>query len=204
MVLLKSIFGALVTLATFTTGFANVVEKAQADVNQNGVVGSFVFTPDAKGVKVDISIKEGLNDTFMYHVHEKQITGTNCTTAGGHLDPAKVGVVAANYKCNPADLSTCEVGDLTGKWGTLNTTTPSFSYVDPTLSLEDHGANNSVVGLSVVIHRMDQTKTRIACANILNAKASSQDDKKPGSSGVQLQVGGWLTVAALMVGSVAL
>ncbi|ORX92835.1 Cu,Zn superoxide dismutase-like protein [Basidiobolus meristosporus CBS 931.73] len=204
MVHFKVFLGAFIGLSLLARCNATVVDRAGADINQNGVVASFAFTPDGRDVKVTVDVKSGLNSSeqYLYHVHEKPVTAENCTSAGGHLDPARVGT-AATYKCNAADLSTCEVGDLSGKWGTLNTTTPSFSYVDPTLSLEDHGANNSVVGLSVVIHRMDQTKTRIACANILTlSKSNSQDgEKRAGSSGIQLQVGGWIGVAVLMLGS---
>ncbi|KAK9761239.1 Cell surface superoxide dismutase [Cu-Zn] 4, partial [Basidiobolus ranarum] len=130
----------------------------------------------------------------------------------------KVAAVPANYKCNSVDLKSCEVGDLSGKWGNVNMTSPSFSYLDPTLSMEDAGANNSIIGLSVVIHRAD--KSRLACANITVLASGQVDDKKSDASGKvddkksdasgkvddkksdasssNLQLGSWLTLTAFL------
>lgn len=63
----------------------------------------------------------------VYHVHQNNVTNGNCSSAGGHLDPYGNG----GATCNSDDQASCEVGDLSGKHGTVPGTTFSAKYVLP-------------------------------------------------------------------------
>lgn len=54
-----------------------------------------------------------------YHLHVGPVpTDGNCAGTGGHLDPYQR---TDTPVCASASPATCEVGDLSGKWGTLTT-----------------------------------------------------------------------------------
>ena len=79
----------------------------------------------------------------------------------------------AGYACNDSAPSTCEIGDLAGKHGTLLPpaagAAATASYTDAQLML--HGPL-SVIGRSVVVHAPNGT--RLQCATIVeNSNASS-------------------------------
>lgn len=60
-----------------------------------------------------------------YHVHVNPIDSTgNCTSAGGHLDPANR---TETPPCDPTAPQTCQDGDLSGKYGAINGTSASFT-----------------------------------------------------------------------------
>ena len=141
-----------------------------------GVDVKFVFTTDPKGINVTISgtgltiANRILATGYDYHVHVKPVTDGNCTSTGGHLDPANVGVAKP---CDPNNLTTCQTGDLAGKhgnfMGTEDGVVPFTTYIDTQLSFSGD-ANNTLVGRSVVIHN---NGTRIACADIITADATT-------------------------------
>ncbi|CAH6722557.1 cell surface Cu-only superoxide dismutase 5 [[Candida] jaroonii] len=118
------------------------------------------------GVDLDGFPSEG--GPFMYHVHEAPVPSDgNCTGTKGHLNP-----YGGNIKSNNTDEK--EIGDLSGRYGTLEGTT-KISYVDQYLSLNPD--SEAYIGnLSVVVHLADNV--RYACANI-----SKVDSDKDGSSG---------------------
>jgi len=75
----------------------------------------------------------------------------------------------SNYACDPANVATCEAGDLSGKHGKLvpaaDTATPvTASYTDSQVMLY---GKNSIVGRSVVIHSADAAAARLQCATIV-------------------------------------
>ncbi len=52
-----------------------------------------------------------------YHVHLKAVPESgNCTDTGGHLDSY---VRGDSPPCDSSQPQTCEVGDLSGKYGTV-------------------------------------------------------------------------------------
>ena len=54
---------------------------------------------------------------FMYHIHEKPVPADgNCSGTGAHLDPYKRGEVPI---CNRGEPGSCQVGDLSGKYGEI-------------------------------------------------------------------------------------
>ncbi|KAE9965759.1 hypothetical protein BLS_007416 [Venturia inaequalis] len=130
-----------------------------------GVYAQFAVMsgPSGEGVSFAINIngKTFENGPFLYHIHERAVPSDgNCTGTGAHLDPTARGETPPCDKANPAS---CQVGDLSGKYGAI-TTLPGFNtnYTDKYLSLTP--GNPAFFGdKSVVLHYAN--KTRIACAN---------------------------------------
>ncbi|KAF9404822.1 hypothetical protein BGZ94_003926, partial [Podila epigama] len=109
--------------------------------NADGVDAKFTFTAVADGIKIDVDAK-GLTSAlqkvpagFAYHVHVKPVTNGDCMSTGLHLDPKNVGTAKP---CNPQDQTTCETGDLSGKYGNIQGTADGviapISYVDKHLT----------------------------------------------------------------------
>jgi len=62
-------------------------------------------------------------ETPEFHIHEKPVpTDGNCTGTGAHLDPYLRTQVPA---CDSAKPATCEVGDLSGKYGAVGSNSSS-------------------------------------------------------------------------------
>ena len=104
------------------------------DLTTTDIRGSFVAQSDASGTGVLFQVSlSGFPDEgqpFLYHIHENPISGGNCSTAGGHLDPFERGDSPACV----ADLpQTCQVGDLSGKHGKINGTGFSAKFVESSL-----------------------------------------------------------------------
>jgi len=135
--------------------------------NQNAY-GQIIFTQQTPNepttFRVQLVGSIGSGKSFgEYHVHQFPLDDSNpngpCSVqaVGGHFNPNN-GVVP----CNPAAPNTCEVGDLSGKFGVLPTSVVDLTFVDPTLSLS---GPNSIVGKSLVVH--DAGGNRWICASIV-------------------------------------
>ncbi|KAG0236249.1 hypothetical protein BGW41_000510 [Actinomortierella wolfii] len=174
---------------------AQAPTKGVAHIDNGNIDATFTFEKAANGVNVVVNVAKGVNKTiqvlptgFEYHIHVKPVGANNdCMATGGHLNPTNVNYTIA--KCNPSDLTSCEVGDLAGKHGNLQGTEDGkigpITYTDTQISFE---GDNSIVGRSVVIHN---NVTRIACANIVTEGNNStggdkKPDDKPNSSAVKL------------------
>jgi len=134
-----------------------------------GVSGTFTFTAgsDGKGVTVKVNVEgfKGETGPFGYHIHDQPVpAGGNCTGTLAHLDPYQRGQATP---CDKSKPETCEVGDLSGKHSKISGESSSFSdsYTDLYISTKE-GIGAFVGNRSVVIHRSDEKKTRLACANI--------------------------------------
>ncbi|KAF2405263.1 hypothetical protein EJ06DRAFT_525788 [Trichodelitschia bisporula] len=124
--------------------------------------------PSGQGVLFSIKIS-GLPATggpFMYHVHDQPVPASGaCADAKAHLDPWARGEVPA---CNASDKDSCQVGDLSGKYGNITTSgAVEKSFIDLYSSLAP-GDEAYIANRSVVVHTSD--KTRIGCANFLPLK----------------------------------
>ncbi|KXN65761.1 Cu,Zn superoxide dismutase-like protein, partial [Conidiobolus coronatus NRRL 28638] len=102
---------------------------------------------------------------YSWHIHEKPVDDSgDCGSTGGHFDPAgfNPGGNSADYKCDPDNkYDTCEVGDLSGKYGKVHPGQLAYKFSDEDVLLN---GENGIIGRSVVMHLGD--KTRIVCANI--------------------------------------
>ncbi|GJJ69796.1 hypothetical protein EMPS_02144 [Entomortierella parvispora] len=208
--LFKSI-AALAAVGLVSAQTANYTHGAAHLKNAVGVEAFFTFDLTAEGMKVDYNAT-GLNTTyailpqvgFEYHIHVDAVPASgDCMATGLHLDPLNVGTAKP---CDPKNLTTCQVGDLSGKHGNILPTADGViapnSYTDSALVYAGP-ASGSILGRSVVIHN---NGTRIACANLIvdgyvapSASASGSSPSATGSNPPKSTSG-----AVKLVGSVAL
>ncbi|KAI8351346.1 superoxide dismutase [Mortierella sp. GBAus27b] len=199
---------ALLAVAGIATAQTTDYKSGKAHIDQAGIDAVVTFEKVAGGVNVTVVVNKGLTkelqilpEGFDYHVHVKPVIGGNCTTTGGHLDPFNIGP----KPCDPKNMTSCQVGDLSGKWGNLTADPNSAvgaiaarSYVDSSLSFS---GDSSLLGRSVVIHN---NMTRIACADIVvdgyTPPATNSSTGAPGTPGST----GGNSSAVKLVGSVAL
>ncbi|KAI8865482.1 Cu,Zn superoxide dismutase-like protein [Ramicandelaber brevisporus] len=140
---------------------------ASATFSGPAMYGAVQFNslPSGSGVSIAINIVAGpqVGKSYAWHIHNKPVPADgNCVATEGHFDPYNVKANSKpEYKCNPADkLNTCELGDLSGKYGPIKATcgsTFSTCVVDENINMD------MLAGKSVVIHDGD---ARIVCANI--------------------------------------
>jgi hypothetical protein len=105
----------------------------------------------------------------VYHIHDLPVpSGGNCTETKAHLDPYARG---EDPPCSANNPSSCQVGDLSGKHGTIPSL-PGFSanYTDKFVSLIP-GTPAFFGNRSIVLHYAN--KTRIACANFHQVEHNS-------------------------------
>ncbi|RIA92209.1 superoxide dismutase [Glomus cerebriforme] len=164
----KSIFLVILTTLLLSTLLVSIDASIAVATFNHKLSGTVKFIFSQNEVKIVANIN-GLKPGFVYpyHLHEFPIKDHNCTSAGGHLDPTHANVKGKVYLCDPNQPKTCEVGDISGKYGNLvpDANGHAFKSVqDPSIKLSgDFG----VEGRSVVIHLLDLNKTRIDCANIV-------------------------------------
>ncbi|KJZ73899.1 hypothetical protein HIM_06792 [Hirsutella minnesotensis 3608] len=138
---------------------------------QGNIQGSVrvAAAPNKVGVRYRVHFsnlpKEG--GPFLYHIHVKQVPqGGNCTQTEGHLDPTNRGEEPG---CDASNPQSCQVGDLSGKYGKIMEDPFVAEFEDPFTSLKD-GDAAFVGGRSFAIHFGN--KTRITCANFAKKEAS--------------------------------
>lgn len=139
---------------------------AVADFPQGGkhteILGTMKFFSTNGTVKVhwDVTKLPKRKGPFYYHIHENPVGHKgNCEAAGTHFNPYNAPADCDSFE----DDSYCQVGDLSGKHGWIDTTCFESSYYDPYLSLKE-GDTSYIVGKSVVLHYPNLKK--IACADI--------------------------------------
>jgi Cu/Zn superoxide dismutase len=103
-----------------------------------------------------------------YHIHDFAVNPNDpngpcsVTSVGGHYNPTNI----ADYKlCNPNVPSTCEVGDLSGKFGYLQGSFESRTFIDRGLDVA------SIIQRSLVIH--DNGGERWVCGTIVDDASSN-------------------------------
>ncbi|KAK3078813.1 hypothetical protein LTS18_006558 [Coniosporium uncinatum] len=144
----------------------------------NTVRGSLtaITSPSNSGIDVALTLS-GLpteGGPFLYHIHVDPVPADgNCTATLAHLDPF---VRGEDPPCDAARKETCQVGDLSGKYGKINGTGLSQSYTDPDLSLQP-GLGSFFGNRSLVIHYAN--KTRITCANFTMIDAGYDPSNQP-------------------------
>ncbi|TGZ76734.1 hypothetical protein EX30DRAFT_312119 [Ascodesmis nigricans] len=151
-------------VAHFTSGAVTGYIRAEAGAN-------------GKGVDFDVKIKstDGKWETpLSYHLHDAPVTNGNCTTTLAHLDPYQRGQADP---CDATKPETCEVGDLSGKHGKIETVPFAKQYNDLYASTKS-GIGAFFGNRSVVIHANDEKKSRIACANFELVEEDDEDDEE--------------------------
>lgn len=135
--------------------------------NAKGVV-SAVAGPDGTGVvfKVKFSNLPKEGGPFKYHLHVAPVPADgNCTATLAHLDPFLRGETPG---CNSSAPATCEVGDLSGKYGEVKSDPFEATYTDLFASTQE-GLGAFFGNRSLVFHYAN--KTRISCANFVRKHA---------------------------------
>ncbi|KAG7890843.1 hypothetical protein KL906_001359 [Ogataea polymorpha] len=143
----------------------NIVAKAHLD--RKDTKGIIEFSAKNGTVKVHIDVT-GLPEEggpFYYHIHKAPVPANgNCEATGTHLNPYN----APLDECDSFDDDAlCQVGDLSGKHGWINTTCFEATYYDPYLSLNPKN-KAYIIGLSVNLHFANMTK--ITCGTIVKTK----------------------------------
>lgn len=191
---------SLVALSSIAaTAMARTCELGPADVVNNNpmgararatfpgsdeqpIRGSVVASTAPGGVGVNFAVQlenlpEGLGP-YSYHVHVLPVEGTNCTTTLAHQDPY---VCYEDPPCDPADPANCQVGDLSGKHGTIENINYFQSYVDRYASLVQ-GLGSFVGNRSIVVH--DRDSNRLTCANfVMESQPLNNGTQPPSSTG---------------------
>ncbi|KAI0445966.1 superoxide dismutase [Xylaria telfairii] len=128
------------------------------------VKGAVKATAGASGVGVDFEVtfsnlpKEG--GPFIYHLHVDPVDASgNCTNTLAHLDPFIRGEDPA---CNSSQPASCQVGDLSGKYGKI-TSDPFTAKFHDNFTAMSEGPGSYFLNRSLVVHFAN--KTRITCAN---------------------------------------
>jgi Cu/Zn superoxide dismutase len=109
-----------------------------------------------------------------YHIHEFPVNPNDpngpcsASSVGGHYNPTGI----TDYRlCNPSIPSTCEVGDLSGKFGNLASSFERRSFSDASLDLA------AVLRKSLVIH--DNSGARWVCGTIVDSSYTNPSACNP-------------------------
>ncbi|KAK5628305.1 hypothetical protein RRF57_004020 [Xylaria bambusicola] len=95
-----------------------------------------------------------------YHLHVNPLDASgNCTKTLAHLDPFIRGEDPA---CNSTNPATCQVGDLSGKYGKITSDPFRARFHDDFTAMKE-GPGSYFLNRSIVVHFAN--KTRITCAN---------------------------------------
>lgn len=152
---------------------------AGADIEGN-VKGSItaVSREDGNGVRFTVKFENLPTEggPFTYHIHEAAAIDGNCTTTKAHLDPFDAGV---EIPCDSSEPQTCEVGDLAGKHGKIDSNPYEIHYTDLYASTNED--SESYFGdLSFVLHYANST--RLTCANFERKKKNPSPTPEPDCS----------------------
>jgi len=150
--------GLVYTATLPTTEFFNPADP------RGNVKGSITATsaPDGIGVQFQVSFSNfpTSGGPFLYHIHASPVNSTgSCASTLGHLDPFIRGETPS---CDHDLPQTCQVGDLSGKYGKITTDPFTAEYVDPFASLVP-GLGSFFGNRSITLHFANTT--RLTCAN---------------------------------------
>ncbi|VEU21011.1 DEKNAAC101928 [Brettanomyces naardenensis] len=162
------------------------IYKAHLDSGDiKGIIEIYTARNHSAKVHLDITGLPDHDGPFYYHLHKNKVPSNgDCEATGTHFNPYDA--PAENCDSNAND-GLCQVGDLSGKHGFINTTCFETTYYDPYLSLTP--GNKAFIGdLSVVVHFNDMSK--MLCANLYESKRKfwqrdyqdeNDDDRSPTS-----------------------
>ncbi|KAI9745493.1 MAG: hypothetical protein M1818_001027 [Claussenomyces sp. TS43310] len=141
---------------------------------RGNIKGSVVATAASggKGVafQVNFSNLPTSGGPFLYHIHAAPVNSSgNCLSTLAHLDPTMRGEMPS---CDAALPQTCQVGDLSGKYGKITSDPFHASYVDPYASLVP-GLDSFFGNLSITVHFANTTRITCASFALLNANTTA-------------------------------
>lgn len=132
-------------------------------------VGNIIFSAKEGrevNVHVDVTGLPPSGGPFHYHIHENAVSEGNCESVGENFNP-----YSSTGSCDSLKNDAyCQVGDLSGKHGWIDTTCFETQYVDPFLSLNSL-SKSYIVGRSISFHYANDVK--FACADIQIASSET-------------------------------
>ena len=143
---------------------------AKARISYHGVKGGISFKQSSPfhPVETNLELVHLNSSAGSFHIHQlpvtyKMTTDDNpCSRTGGHWNPYRIDA-SVSPKPGQGSFDKYEVGDLSGKYGTLKDKDDVRGrFHDPNLSLY---GKNSIVGRAIVLHNTPVPK-RWICANI--------------------------------------
>jgi len=137
------------------------IKGGESDVTHGYV--SMTSNPGGVGMKLSVNIAglPILKGPYTYYVGDHSLSSEcECSTSGGIFDPYNAG----KRYCNRQQAQTCDVGDLSGKHGCINSTSYVASYNELYASLNS-ASPAYVGGKSIVIS--DRSGSPVACGNIV-------------------------------------
>ncbi|KAI1076729.1 superoxide dismutase [Whalleya microplaca] len=167
----KAVVATLPEQPFFTAGSLN-----------GNVKGSVVAKsgPNGEGIDYEVSFSNIPTEggPFIYHIHVAPVPSDgNCTSTLAHLDPFIRGEDPA---CDSTKPASCQVGDLSGKYGKITSESFSAKYHDPYTSLVE-GVGSYFANRSIVFHFAN--KTRISCANFTTLQGNGTGAPVPSGTG---------------------
>jgi len=155
---------------------ATLPQNAFFQGNLNGNVRGSVRAgsgPGGVGVEYQVQFTNFPTEggPFIYHIHVLPVPADgNCTNTLAHLDPYGRGEDPA---CDSTNPQSCQVGDLSGKYGSITQGPFSATYTDPYSSLQE-GTPAFMGNRSIVVHFAN--KTRITCANFVKVPCDADEN----------------------------
>lgn len=165
LILIGNIYGAYADEAPRNDDNPDVKYKAHLDTEElHGIVEFYRGKNGTAKVHVDITGLPEEGGPFYYHIHNNRIPENgDCEMAGTHFNPYDATLADCDEQDGDAN---CQVGDLSGKHGVMNTTCFQLTYYDPYISLDPN--NKAFIGdRSVVVHFNDMSK--MVCSNIFKS-----------------------------------
>ncbi|KAI9840881.1 MAG: hypothetical protein M1838_003868 [Thelocarpon superellum] len=123
---------------------------------------SGVATSNGTGVQFTVAFSNfpSSGGPFLYHIHDQPVPADgNCTGTLAHLDPY---IRGETPPCDPNNPQRCQVGDLSGKYGKIQTSPFSASFVDLYASTVN-GIGAFFGNRSITLHYANTT--RLTCAS---------------------------------------
>lgn len=159
-------------------------ESAVVTFNFRGVKGTIKFMEEENAENVTIMVNlSGVIDLQGWHIHTLPVDMTldpeiRCSNdqIGGHYDPLMAVEAAeaegASYMTVCAsNISRCEIGDLSGKFGPIRNEPENYTDTTGLLSLSQ---KYGIIGRSIKIHGMNDNGADV-CANILSTNQVNND-----------------------------
>ncbi|GAB1310592.1 Cell surface superoxide dismutase [Cu-Zn] 4 [Madurella fahalii] len=149
-------------------------ERWVAIFNSSTVKGTVTAVAHTVGINYTIDVT-GLaveKGPYKYHVHVRAVPESgDCAETGGHLDSY---VRGDTPPCESSMPQTCEVGDLSGKYGTVAGPDVKKEFNDPYTAL-----NKIQLGYignrGIVFH--DASSARIACATLNKVEEEEEEEE---------------------------
>lgn len=182
-----TVASALFSFIETVAGEAPIINNNPTDVTyraefpeggSQGVTGYVEFSSPNGTTKVNVKLDGVLvaDGKFSYHIHSKPVGGGgNCTATAGHFNPFN-----GTATCKLSEASLCELGNLSGLYGAIDSDSFETEYFDPYLSLDSNSPSFIGDKRSITIHFPNTT--RLACADIVKVGDVSSNSSSSSNS----------------------